>query len=145
MNTPFHLMSILLIFLCGGFWPSDSMAESLQVTAASIEGVVKDQSGVPLIGVNIQIKGTSKGTDRKSTRLNSSHVAISYAVFCLKKKKTDAPIAPNIISYKGTKSWINSTIKNIGRKTRKIEFDRIINRKIDIVTMVYLLINIIIT
>src|SRR5690625_5703019 len=27
--------------------------------------------------------------DRKSTRLNSSHVAISYAVFCLKKKKSD--------------------------------------------------------
>src|SRR5439155_22716952 len=27
--------------------------------------------------------------DRKSTRLNSSHVAISYAVFCLKKKKTN--------------------------------------------------------
>src|SRR5439155_17239226 len=37
--------------------------------------------------------GTRGGTarvpseDRKSTRLNSSHVAISYAVFCLKKKK----------------------------------------------------------
>src|SRR5439155_22349382 len=29
----------------------------------------------------------STGGDRKSTRLNSSHVAISYAVFCLKKKK----------------------------------------------------------
>src|SRR5439155_20034458 len=28
-------------------------------------------------------------TDRKSTRLNSSHVAISYAVFCLKKKKSE--------------------------------------------------------
>src|SRR5689334_24047864 len=27
------------------------------------------------------------GTDRKSTRLNSSHSSISYAVFCLKKKK----------------------------------------------------------
>src|SRR5690606_39722698 len=27
--------------------------------------------------------------DRKSTRLNSSHVKISYAVFCLKKKKTN--------------------------------------------------------
>src|SRR5690349_22211920 len=27
------------------------------------------------------------GADRKSTRLNSSHVEISYAVFCLKKKK----------------------------------------------------------
>src|SRR5690625_6148990 len=31
--------------------------------------------------------------DRKSTRLNSSHVAISYAVFCLKKKKTKTRIA----------------------------------------------------
>src|SRR5439155_9716277 len=30
-------------------------------------------------------------TDRKSTRLNSSHVAISYAVFCLKKKNENCP------------------------------------------------------
>src|SRR5438309_6363119 len=29
-------------------------------------------------------------TDRKSTRLNSSHSSISYAVFCLKKKKKDS-------------------------------------------------------
>src|SRR5256885_13110570 len=29
--------------------------------------------------------------DRKSTRLNSSHLVISYAVFCLKKKKKPAP------------------------------------------------------
>src|SRR5690349_22924308 len=29
------------------------------------------------------------GLDRKSTRLNSSHVEISYAVFCLKKKKNN--------------------------------------------------------
>src|SRR4051794_41216496 len=32
--------------------------------------------------------------DRKSTRLNSSHPSISYAVFCLKKKKTHASCAP---------------------------------------------------
>src|SRR2546430_11242847 len=31
--------------------------------------------------------GKSKKADRKSTRLNSSHSQISYAVFCLKKKK----------------------------------------------------------
>src|SRR5690348_18008447 len=30
-----------------------------------------------------------EGRDRKSTRLNSSHPSISYAVFCLKKKKTE--------------------------------------------------------
>src|SRR5258705_1667932 len=29
--------------------------------------------------------------DRKSTRLNSSHLGISYAVFCLKKKRNDLP------------------------------------------------------
>src|SRR5690625_6092090 len=33
----------------------------------------------------------SRRKDRKSTRLNSSHVAISYAVFCLKKKKSTPP------------------------------------------------------
>src|SRR2546426_7507719 len=32
--------------------------------------------------------GSTAGGDRKSTRLNSSHLVISYAVFCLKKKKT---------------------------------------------------------
>src|SRR2546426_8459208 len=31
--------------------------------------------------------GPVRGRDRKSTRLNSSHLVISYAVFCLKKKK----------------------------------------------------------
>src|SRR2546422_11554008 len=33
--------------------------------------------------------------DRKSTRLNSSHGYISYAVFCLKKKKTHVPSFPS--------------------------------------------------
>src|SRR5256885_8341703 len=33
------------------------------------------------------IEGQLSGIDRKSTRLNSSHLVISYAVFCLKKKK----------------------------------------------------------
>src|SRR5438034_7958601 len=33
--------------------------------------------------------GPDAGGDRKSTRLNSSHTVISYAVFCLKKKKKD--------------------------------------------------------
>src|SRR5256885_7595813 len=35
--------------------------------------------------------GEIRGRDRKSTRLNSSHLVISYAVFCLKKKKTLTP------------------------------------------------------
>src|SRR2546427_8703499 len=35
-------------------------------------------------------RGAGRSTDRKSTRLNSSHSQISYAVFCLKKKNNDA-------------------------------------------------------
>src|SRR5260221_10600560 len=35
--------------------------------------------------------GPGRNSDRKSTRLNSSHTVISYAVFCLKKKRTTSP------------------------------------------------------
>src|SRR3712207_7572425 len=42
----------------------------------------------PLFRSTEPASGDGKGsTDRKSTRLNSSHANISYAVFCLKKKK----------------------------------------------------------
>src|SRR5947208_11010475 len=44
------------------------------------------RTGVPIIGQNDS--GGARG-DRKSTRLNSSHQIISYAVFCLKKKKDE--------------------------------------------------------
>src|SRR5690606_41958607 len=37
--------------------------------------------------IKFQFNKNVSGPDRKSTRLNSSHVKISYAVFCLKKKK----------------------------------------------------------
>src|SRR5690625_6678181 len=40
------------------------------------------------------IRSSTMFTDRKSTRLNSSHVAISYAVFCLKKKRTRREFTP---------------------------------------------------
>src|SRR5690554_7511679 len=36
--------------------------------------------------------GVVQGLDRKSTRLNSSHVRISYAVFCLKKKNRQCSV-----------------------------------------------------
>src|SRR2546422_5365534 len=40
----------------------------------------------------LRLYGERVSTDRKSTRLNSSHGYISYAVFCLKKKKGDTPL-----------------------------------------------------
>src|SRR5438876_8228560 len=41
--------------------------------------------------MGIQVDAPDTVIDRKSTRLNSSHPSISYAVFCLKKKKTQLP------------------------------------------------------
>src|SRR5262245_64912631 len=50
------------------------------MTAATIDLLT---GGRMLLGI-----GASGPQDRKSTRLNSSHLGISYAVFCLKKKKS---------------------------------------------------------
>src|SRR5256885_10788845 len=44
---------------------------------------------------------SSTGTDRKSTRLNSSHLVISYAVFCLKKKKKNHYVCVLIVTKIG--------------------------------------------
>src|SRR5437870_8629533 len=64
--------------------------------------VRKDEECMDTVGVYLHVDENGKAhirmtlgpevqtltrSDRKSTRLNSSHVAISYAVFCLKKKK----------------------------------------------------------
>ena len=48
-----------------------------------------DELGIQSLGTNYKTQNVTdtKDKDRKSTRLNSSHRSISYAVFCLKKKK----------------------------------------------------------
>src|SRR5256885_10025153 len=40
-----------------------------------------------MVHIPVRVKPLEIEVDRKSTRLNSSHLVISYAVFCLKKKK----------------------------------------------------------
>src|SRR5690625_7021681 len=56
------------------------------ILGAIVGGVVGNQFGGGSGRRAATVAGAALG-DRKSTRLNSSHVAISYAVFCLKKKK----------------------------------------------------------
>src|SRR3712207_7243858 len=41
-------------------------------------------------------RGSAAGSDRKSTRLNSSHANISYAVFCLKKNTHNPDVFPHV-------------------------------------------------
>src|SRR5436309_5698886 len=49
--------------------------------------------------------------DRKSTRLNSSHVKISYAVFCLKKKKLSAADQQEMVNR--SKSLVNERAERV--------------------------------
>src|SRR5258705_9790990 len=49
--------------------------------------VVRVRNAVALDGIDAARRRVEQCIDRKSTRLNSSHLGISYAVFCLKKKK----------------------------------------------------------
>src|SRR2546430_6974021 len=49
--------------------------------------VLREACGMMPVPKGERIQGWLKAKDRKSTRLNSSHSQISYAVFCLKKKK----------------------------------------------------------
>src|SRR5256885_8107676 len=58
---------------------STSMASSPRAPRASRSSIKGFSSG--------KASTSEHGLDRKSTRLNSSHLVISYAVFCLKKKK----------------------------------------------------------
>src|SRR5690606_39993951 len=59
-------------------------------TLTNAEFILLDNNGKNLEGLAAEgcfMKVRFSRLDRKSTRLNSSHVKISYAVFCLKKKK----------------------------------------------------------
>src|SRR5436309_10071448 len=73
---------------------------SMELVEKGLKGIEKNltrmvEKGAITEAAKSEIRGRLKGTtslgdlkeDRKSTRLNSSHVKISYAVFCLKKKK----------------------------------------------------------
>src|SRR5256885_9921768 len=69
--------SFLLGLIVGGaiiYWFTGASTQAVSTGA---------YRAVEFIKANIKLDG-----DRKSTRLNSSHLVISYAVFCLKKKKS---------------------------------------------------------
>src|SRR2546426_8975060 len=66
----------------GNLTPTPVQIESARIGVAERVDVIIDFS--QFAGKTIYLE---KSIDRKSTRLNSSHLVISYAVFCLKKKK----------------------------------------------------------
>src|SRR5690606_29007328 len=71
----------LQLFMMLDALPLKSITSFLAIVLVVVFFVTSSDSGSLVIDV------ISAGGDRKSTRLNSSHVKISYAVFCLKKKR----------------------------------------------------------
>src|SRR5690242_21491149 len=87
-DTEFGLASYFYSRDIGRIW---RVAEALEYGIVGInEGIISTEIA-PFGGMKesgIGREGSKYGIeDRKSTRLNSSHMSISYAVFCLKKKK----------------------------------------------------------
>src|SRR5690606_39758917 len=86
----FIMFSLLMVSMMLVILPraavSASRIHQVRTTAPSIE----DEAGARPVPVRRGVvefrRATVQYPDRKSTRLNSSHVKISYAVFCLKKK-----------------------------------------------------------
>src|SRR5690554_7405934 len=94
---PAMRISIRALFLLRRYWtgpiirlmPTHKMFISgLIVALLSITGVQAEEAPALSAASTDPTRHTAGGldSDRKSTRLNSSHVRISYAVFCLKKK-----------------------------------------------------------
>src|SRR3712207_7803140 len=71
----------------GNMLPAHVPLVCVDINPASVTKLV-DRGSVQSVGIVTDI-----GLDRKSTRLNSSHANISYAVFCLKKKNTTLTLA----------------------------------------------------
>src|SRR5690349_24123330 len=65
------------------------------------EHAVQARAGL-VVAARARAEGEVAEADRKSTRLNSSHVEISYAVFCLKKKKKNIKYAIKTHVYHST-------------------------------------------
>src|SRR5258705_6882428 len=76
-------------------FPYTTLFRSNGMLALHADGVFEDMPDPDVFvvpgGVGTRAVMKDERLDRKSTRLNSSHLGISYAVFCLKKKKTQSP------------------------------------------------------
>src|SRR5256886_13732314 len=71
----------------GGRFPGDDLHDAVGQAQREVV-VIRDHDGADVLAIPPTFDGTSRAhpQDRKSTRLNSSHSQISYAVFCLKTR-----------------------------------------------------------
>src|SRR2546426_3180432 len=92
-----------------------SLHDALPISQQDLIIFIQPIEGDPRLQVFIVPRGTAgHRADRKSTRLNSSHLVISYAVFCLKKKNA-APSDHAAPYSTGRTLWTNTTAQRPSR------------------------------
>src|SRR3712207_8151546 len=74
-------------------FPYTTLFRSRWFVGRGAHGLIVAGSGGEFPALTLDERRALTEADRKSTRLNSSHANISYAVFCLKKKKIDALVS----------------------------------------------------
>src|SRR3712207_7308598 len=80
------------LFRSGGHRDARVYSEERGQSTVSTGQLPADQTGRGGAHPRTSVPFDGCARDRKSTRLNSSHANISYAVFCLKKKKNSIPL-----------------------------------------------------
>src|SRR5207249_9983798 len=86
--APIFIVALAAVFLKERTTPNLLLGGALAFAGVVVIGLATSSRSASLVGVILcLVAALASAIDRKSTRLNSSHVSISYAVFCLKKKK----------------------------------------------------------
>src|SRR5256885_10398259 len=112
-----RLYTLILTAMCLFFFFNDtatteiytlSLHDALPIFFVGAVFLLRQLPGA-LVKLSCHLGRLFLGTDRKSTRLNSSHLVISYAVFCLKKKKkTHSDFSPSAASAFSSSSFFGS-------------------------------------
>src|SRR5439155_24097851 len=110
-----HYYHIIIFFFFNVTPPTEiytlSLHDALPIFGADrredLRGRARPSRRRALHDPRLRLSGARRDGDRKSTRLNSSHVAISYAVFCLKKKKTKSYDSSSVAGRAAAMRWTN--------------------------------------
>src|SRR3712207_8058445 len=88
-TTLFRSADGAYVHRCGG---GEIFLNEQEARTLALHNQARADHGLEPLCVHPKLQQAARAQDRKSTRLNSSHANISYAVFCLKKKKTSLEV-----------------------------------------------------
>src|SRR5258705_1816184 len=88
-----------------------SLHDALPISEFCVQALFQFLLSAALGNDRHALPGHDDAEDRKSTRLNSSHLGISYAVFCLKKKNTRGQLTQTTIVAPRSRSTASNSVR----------------------------------